>query len=461
MKRANTGKSQARSGKVRGRIHPAWLVFIGCLGFYSLVIGFLSNTAGNYYEPVMQETGWSRFEATIFTVIMPIVACACSPFSGKILNRFGPRTVLPACVIAFGIAYLLTAVTRGLWSWILFGVVYGATSSFIMYLAVPVLINAWFAKRMGLLIGIVGASLSVCAAIASPLTTFLIGLLGWRCARVVMGVTVTALACAITVACVRGMPDTLGVAPYGAEEDASCNTRKRDALRTRGARSDGAQPPQTVEARSEGVSAAQRASAHADARGVEASRAMRSPAFVLLLVSAGCFVMSATLCQQIASFGAESPHIGAVAGAFAVSIVSSVAIFAKIFLGWVSDRYGARVAARMGAGCGCMGALVMLCASGVPAFFLGAALFGCGYSALSVVNPLATKDCFGPRDYTRIYARVTTAVFFFNAIGASAYAVIYDVTGSYAGMFVMVIALYATAFLIVPLAISLGSKLWK
>jgi MFS family permease len=455
MRRADTGKSQVRSKKVRGRIHPAWLVFIGCLGFYSLVIGFLSNTAGNYYEPVMQETGWSRFEATIFTVIMPIVACACSPFSGKILNRFGPRTVLPACVIAFGIAYLLTAVTRGLWSWILFGVVYGATSSFIMYLAIPVLINAWFTKRMGLLIGIVGASLSVCAAIASPLTTFLIGFLGWRCARVVMGVTVTVLACAITVACVRGMPDTLGVAPYGAEEDASCNVRKKAA------RTDGAQPSRTAEGSSEDASVARKESAGAEVRGVEASRAMKSPAFVLLLISAGCFVMSATLCQQLASFGAESPHIGAVAGAFAVSIVSSMAIFAKIFLGWVSDRYGARVAARVGAGCGCIGALVMLLANGVPAFFLGAALFGCGYSALSVVNPLATKDCFGPRDYTRIYARVTTAVFFFNAIGASAYAVIYDVTGSYAGMFVMVALLYATAFLIVPLAISLGSKLWK
>lgn len=265
-----------------------------------------------------------------------------------------------------------------------------------------------------------------------------------------MGAIVTVLSLSITAVFVKPAPEKLGLLPYGEEDEVF----KRRMEREEGKRGIEAVPCNESGGSSEPEPVVL-------LRGVSEKRAVRSWAFALLLVSAGCFVMSATLCQQLASFGAESSYIGASVGAFAVSIVSLVAVFAKLFLGWLSDHFGARVAACAATGCGCLGALTMLLGGSVATFYTGAALFGFGYSALSIVSPLATRDCFGPRDYTRIYSRVTTSVFFFNAIGASAYAFIYDITGTYQGMFVMVAVLYALAFFSVPLAIAIGSRLWR
>ena len=98
------------------------------------------------------------------------------------------------------------------------------TSAFYMYLAAPVLINAWFKKSAGLAISITAATLSILAAVASPIGQELINQFGWQTARAALSIVTTVLSVVLTVAFVRKSPTVMGLLPFGAgEQDDAAN----------------------------------------------------------------------------------------------------------------------------------------------------------------------------------------------------------------------------------------------
>lgn len=171
----------------------AWLVVIGCIGFYSIPTGIIGNTSGIFVAPVMDQFGWTQTDTTMYRTIQPLVAAVCAPIAGKLMEKYNPRWILAAVSAAFGLASWASAYATELWQWNLYGVVYGVTSAFYMYLAAPVLINAWFKKSAGLAISITAATLSILAAVASPIGQELINQFGWQTARAALSIVTTVL----------------------------------------------------------------------------------------------------------------------------------------------------------------------------------------------------------------------------------------------------------------------------
>jgi hypothetical protein len=57
------------SGKTgTGRFSP-WLIILGVVGCSGMVITVLCNTAGMFLAPVMNDSGWSRTEVSLFMTI--------------------------------------------------------------------------------------------------------------------------------------------------------------------------------------------------------------------------------------------------------------------------------------------------------------------------------------------------------------------------------------------------------
>lgn len=202
----------------------AWLVVIGCIGFYSIPTGIIGNTSGIFVAPVMDQFGWTQTDTTMYRTIQPLVAAVCAPIAGKLMEKYNPRWILAAVSAAFGLASWASAYATELWQWNLYGVVYGVTSAFYMYLAAPVLINAWFKKSAGLAISITAATLSILAAVASPIGQELINQFGWQTARAALSIVTTVLSVVLTVAFVRKSPTVMGLLPFGAgEQDDAAN----------------------------------------------------------------------------------------------------------------------------------------------------------------------------------------------------------------------------------------------
>lgn len=406
----------------------AWVVVLGCIGFYSIPTGVIANTSGIFVAPVMDQFGWSQTDTTMYRTIQPLVSAVCAPFAGKLLEKYNPRWILAVVSAVFGLASLASAYATELWQWNLYGVVFGVTAAFFMYLAAPVLINVWFKKGAGVAVSITAATLSLLAAFASPIGQGLIDAYGWQTARAILSVVTTVASVVLTVAFVRKSPSVMNVLPFGAESS-STNT-----LADTGSGED---------------------------EGATMEQARKSPALYTLIVVAGIFCMCAAFFQQIPAFCSHG-ELGAAAGAMAVSIIMVGGIVGKLLLGALNDKIGIRWTGLIATCGGAVGiALAWLAGSNVMVFYAGMAIFGFGYAGLTVIAPMLARVSFGSKNYSQIYSWVSTGIFIATAISFTVYGLIYDITGSYDLCFVVVIVLYAVAAVLIPFTIKRGNALWK
>lgn len=407
----------------------AWLVVVGCIGFYSIPTGIIGNTSGIFVAPVMDQFGWTQTDTTMYRTIQPLVAAVCAPIAGKLLSTYNPRWILAAVAASFGVASIASSFATELWQWNLYGVVFGVTSAFFMYLAAPVLINAWFKKSAGLAISITAASLSILAAFASPVGQGLIDHYDWQTARLALSVVTTVSSVVLTVLFVRRDPAEMGLLPFGAAGDGSTSV-------------DGC-------------------STDVEQEGATVSQALRSPGLYLLVFVACIFVMCAAFFQQIPSFAAHGT-LGAEAGAMAVSIIMVGGTIGKLVLGALNDRAGVKWTGVISAGGGGLGILLAwLSGDNVALFYAGMVSFGFGYAGLTVVAPLLARGAFGPKSYPQIYSWVSTGIFVATAVSFLVYGMIYDTTGSYDLCFIVVIVLYVIAAALVPLTLRISQAAWK
>ena len=406
----------------------AWLVVIGCIGFYSIPTGIIGNTSGIFVAPVMDQFGWTQTDTTMYRTIQPLVAAVCAPIAGKLMEKYNPRWILAAVSAAFGLTSWASAYATELWQWNLYGVVYGVTSAFYMYLAAPVLINAWFKKSAGLAISITAATLSILAAVASPIGQELINQFGWQTARAALSIVTTVLSVVLTVAFVRKSPTVMGLLPFGAgEQDDAAN---------------------------------QSAAPEPD-EGATVAQAIKSPGLYLLILVACIFVMCAAFFQQIPAFAAHGA-LGASAGAMAVSIIMVGGVVFKLVLGALNDKIGVKYTGIIAASCGAIGILLAYIAGEIVAlYYAGMVVFGGGYAGLTVIAPMLARAAFGSLNYSQIYSWVSTGIFIATAISFLVYGMIYDTTGSFDLCFILVIGMYVLAVVLVPITLAVSQKAWK
>jgi MFS family permease len=374
----------------------------------------------------MREYGWSQTATTLYRVIEPLVAAACTPFATRLLARYNARLVFSAACLLFGVASVGTAFATQLWQWDAYGVIYGITSAFFMYLAAPVIINRWFQTDAGMALGLTAAVLGVLAAVASPVAQSLIDADGWRVSRLVMcGVTLV-VSVLLTLLFVRDAPETEGLRPHGFERAGVIKGLSNDA-----------------------------------SGGATLSRARRSAGLYLLMTIAGIVVLNAAFFQQIPAYAAEG-RLGANAGAVAVSIIMVGGVVGKLLLGWLADRVGV-IATAVGAQlCGGLGMGLAFAAGGsVSAFYIGMGLFGFGYAALTVVVPLLVRGAFGSAHYSDIFSWVSTAIFLASALSFLLFGEIVGLTGSFSWCFIIVIGLYVCGSLLVVPAVKSARATWS
>lgn len=405
----------------------AWAVAIACVAFYAVPLGFAANHAGLFITPVMNEFGWSRTDATLFMSIQPWVAAICTPIAGKLISKYNPRWIMTAAVTVFGLANLACAWFTEPWQWDIYGVLYGASAAFWMYIATPTMVNRWFAKSNGTVIGAIGLTVSLFGAIMSPIINGWIASMGWQTARIICSVIVLIAGAGVTALLLRESPEKMGVKPWGYEaaQDAKGTSEVKESA------------------------------------GITRAEAMKSPALWLLILMAGMFVISASFVQQLASYASVTEGLGAAVGATAVSVAMITSMVGKFGLGWISDHFGAKASGIVAGVLGAGGALVCLMVGANPMlFYVGVGMFGVGYSALNIVPPLTCQQAFGDKDYANIFATVATGLNVFSGFAALIYAQIFDITGSFAGAFWMNIIFYVIICVLALIIVPMGRRMW-
>ncbi|MDD9146952.1 MULTISPECIES: MFS transporter [unclassified Sporolactobacillus] len=410
-------------GRRSGNIHYAWKIFACCCAVNACVLGIVANTAGIYLQPVSAEMGWPLAKMNFYLTIIQIVMTVTLPIVGIVLPKINIKLSIGLSCFVMGATYALSAAFHSLTDWYIAGVILGICYAFLMYIPIPLLINNWFKKYVGTILGIVAAGASLVAAFTNPLGSLLITQHGWRVARIVLGLASILLSVPLVIAFLKYRPEDIGLRPYGTDENA-VNNREGQAI-----------------------------------RGMTARQAAKTFPFYFVFIFSGLLVMSASMLQQVPGY-AVSVGLSPTVGATGVSCIMIGGIFGKIVLGGLTDRWGFAKAAIVGCLCGLLGVTTLLLSGNrLILFFIGTFLFGGAYAAIVVIPPMAVRGTFGTKEYSQIYSWITVANGAFGALTPIAVGIIFDRTHSYSLSWEICLAAYVIVVLLVVLTRVTSRKL--
>src|SRR5262245_29341743 len=96
-------------------LHTGWRVAAAsALGVF--LASLLAYSFSVLLKPLAAEFGWTREEIARAYGAMAVMSALSSPLVGHLLDRFGPRPILVACISAVGAAFAsLALLTNSLW----------------------------------------------------------------------------------------------------------------------------------------------------------------------------------------------------------------------------------------------------------------------------------------------------------------------------------------------------------
>jgi sugar phosphate permease len=214
--RSDSGSNPAESP--RKTPHYAWVAV--AVTFVALIVAAgVRSVPGILIVPLEHEFGWRRATISIAVSINLLLYGLIGPFAAGLLNRFGVRRVM---TFAFGLiatGVLLTRYLRQPWQLdLLWGVLVGAGTGTTALVMGATVVNRWFHKHRGLLIGVLSASTATGQLLFLPALAMLVEHHGWRSATLTVAIAALAVT-PLAALFMRDDPRDVGLRPYGLPDD--------------------------------------------------------------------------------------------------------------------------------------------------------------------------------------------------------------------------------------------------
>jgi len=173
-------------GEVKSGFRYGYIIVAACF-VIALVAEGVEYSFGVFFEPLLSEFGWTRAMTSGALSLAAALHIPILLLAGRLTDRFGPRLLLSTCGFFFGLGYLLMSRTNTIWQlYLCYGVI--ASIGFGLYwIPVASIIPQWFARRRGLMMGIVTAGIGIGTSIMPPLASRLIYTYGWRSTYLLIG----------------------------------------------------------------------------------------------------------------------------------------------------------------------------------------------------------------------------------------------------------------------------------
>jgi MFS family permease len=168
-------------------------------------------------KPLEAEFGWDRASISLAVAISLIAYGLGSPFSGRLIDRFGPRTVTiwALGLTLVGAAGMLTVSSLAeLVFW--WGAVIGLGTGALALVLGATVANRWFVKRRGLATGILGAGVSAGQLLFIPVMMSMTLTFGWRTAIAMCLGFMALVVLPLTLLVFRNHPADVGLEALGA-----------------------------------------------------------------------------------------------------------------------------------------------------------------------------------------------------------------------------------------------------
>lgn len=398
---------------IENKSFSRWLIVF--LTFYACCLhaGCLIYAFGLFIKPIQAQFGWDRAIITLAFTVQFICVGVFSPMVGRAVDRLGPRMVIISGTAVATLGFLSLTLIKTPLHFYLVNMIIGVGSAAMGPVSGTTAVSSVFKEKRGLAIGVMSTGIGVGGFIFSPLIGgWLLPRFGWQGAYI-----------GIAAAHFPLIPLALLILKKKDEKDLQQMKR---------------QPCQSTEISKESTWAGL----------FSAQFFLISIAFFLLLFSIVGTVQSQAPHLQDIGF----PLLAASSALGALGLISS---FAKLFFGWLCDQIHPKIVF-------CMGVLFLIAGIGLltivkptsspVVLWSYAVIFGIGVGCWLPIMSMMVSTIFGIGSYGLIFGGVSLIQNMGSATGPLAAGLIYDLTKSYNGAFMLFLAL---AVLSVPVVLSI------
>ena len=412
----------------RTPIFYGWItLIIAGLGTYGAT-GSAQVTIAGIQTLIFEDTGWDRSTIAIGVTIGTWTAGFLTPIFGKLVDRQGPRWVMPAASIITGICFIWIGGMNAVWHFYAAYILARGLGNPALIGVVPrtVAVN-FFHRKRNLALGIVSMARPCFGAINVQLIAFIALWSSWRTAYKLLGAYSILLAIPLLIF-MRRRPEDIGLQPDG-------DIRSESPPKQLSKNSDsGPVPSQSGEL------------------SWTTSEAVRSSTLWFVITAEFLVIMtSGTIGFQFVPYLKES-GLSVSTSALAWSISSLMNAFSNPLWGFLSDRYSPRrlVLSAMPI-CITITAFFLLIEGGMAGFFC-VIFWGAASGGLNVLGGMMIANYYGRDSFGSISGIMGPFQIGGLGIGPTAGAYLYKATGGYRSLFVFALSAYILAFVLFGLA---------
>lgn len=418
-------------------VYYGWVVAAACFVVISLVSPLIASFSV-FYVAVLDEFKWGRGQLSIALAIHLVCCGAAAPFVGGLIDRFGPRRVMPVGVLITAAALISLSRATALWHFYVgFGVLAAVGSSMLHIVPLTAIVSNWFVQNRGTAIGIVTGGSGAGQLFMLPLLQHLIERAGWRGAYLALGLIILFVPTALIWRFVYTRPEDRGLSVA----DERPGEAGGEAAR-------GGEITQRAGGRGRVVILDERWAATEWTVG----RAVRSFRFwaltaVMALFAAGFFLISVQLVAYLADEG-----YGALLAASVVGLQGLLNVAGKFAGGVLCDRVGREKTLTLSIALFVVCIVLLNVAGAVHSallVYVFAVFYGLGYGMALPALMTSAADLFQGRRFGSILGAITLGGFLGGAVGTWLGGHFYDLTGAYRVNFLIAgLAMLASAALI-------------
>jgi MFS family permease len=383
-------------------------VLVG-VAFVTMAVGVNARTAFSLlFPPILAEFGWDRGVTAGAFSFGFLVSALITPSIGRIMDRRGPLLVIEAGVVTMGAGLLLATLAREPWQlYLTLGALCGGGVNCLAYTGQSLYLPHWFERRRGLALSIAFSGVGIGSITILPWLQSVIAGAGWRQACWMLGLLVLALLGPLNLL-LKHRPEDMGLEPDGGR------------------------------AAGTPASAANIVDPAWAAVNWTLGRALRTRRFWWVAVGyfGGLFTWYAVQVHQtkyLTEIGFSASD-----AAWALGLVSLVAVPGQIALGHLSDRIGREWVWAIGNGGFVLSCLALIVLAGHPTmgllWVMVVAQGTLGYGLTSVMGAISA-EIFAGKHYGSIFGTVMLSAILGGAMGPWVAGALHDLTGSYAPAF--------------------------
>ena len=211
----NTAALQKRAAhRFRLPFFYGWVLV--AVSFVTMAIGVNARTAFSLLlPPLLDEFQWDRGVTAGAFSFGFLISAFVTPLVGWLTDRRGPRLVIEIGVVLMGGGLMLASLIREPWQlYLSLGALVGGGVNLLAYTGQSLYLTNWFVERRGLALSIAFSGVGVGSVTILPWLQSVIAGSGWRAACWSLGLLVLAALAPINLL-LRGRPAELGLEPDG------------------------------------------------------------------------------------------------------------------------------------------------------------------------------------------------------------------------------------------------------